>query len=58
LEVTADTEIEISFLSRIRDEIKFSSVEKLREQIQKDIVRAQRYFELLRAKTGSAEVSG
>jgi riboflavin kinase/FMN adenylyltransferase len=50
LEMTAETEIEISFLSRVRDEIKFSSVEKLREQIQKDVTRAQHYFGLRRRK--------
>ena len=44
LELTAETEIEISFLSRVRDEIKFSSVEKLREQIQRDITKAKHYF--------------
>ena len=34
MEITAETEIEISFLSRVRDEIKFGSVEELRGQIQ------------------------
>jgi riboflavin kinase/FMN adenylyltransferase len=57
LELTADTEIELSFLSRIRDEIKFSSVEKLREQIQRDIARAERYFALLRKNTKAAEIA-
>jgi riboflavin kinase/FMN adenylyltransferase len=47
LEITPETEIEIYFLSRIRDEVKFSSVEKLREQILKDVARARRYFELM-----------
>lgn len=54
LEITAETEIEISFLSRVRDEIKFSSVEKLREQIQRDVARAQRYFGLMRRRTLTA----
>lgn len=54
LEITAETEIEISFLSRVRDEIRFGSVEKLREQIQKDVARAQRYFGLMRRKTLTA----
>jgi riboflavin kinase/FMN adenylyltransferase len=53
LEITAETEIEIYFLSRIRDEVKFSSVEKLREQILKDVAWARRYFELMAcAKAG------
>lgn len=54
LEITAETEIEISFLSRVRDEIKFSSVEKLREQIQRDVAKAQRYFGLMRRRTLTA----
>lgn len=54
LEMTAETEIEISFLARVRDEIKFSSVEKLREQIQKDVAKAQRYFGLMQRKTAIA----
>jgi len=47
LEITAETEIEIHFLARIRDEVKFSSVEPLREQILKDVARARRYFALM-----------
>jgi len=54
LEITPETEIEISFLSRVRDEIKFSSVEKLREQIQRDVAKAQRYFGLMRRRTLTA----
>ncbi|HKE33197.1 MAG TPA: riboflavin kinase, partial [Candidatus Angelobacter sp.] len=46
LEVTAQTEVEISFLRWRRPEIKFPSVEALREQISKDVQRAQRYFRL------------
>lgn len=42
-----DTEVEIFFLDRLRDEIKFSSVEALREQIGRDVKKAQRYFQLL-----------
>jgi len=44
VELTPETEVEIHFLSRVRDEIKFASVEALREQIGKDIKRARRYF--------------
>lgn len=47
LDVTAQTEVEISFLQWRRPEIKFPSVEALREQIGKDVRRAQRYFRLL-----------
>jgi riboflavin kinase/FMN adenylyltransferase len=50
LEVTAQTEVEISFLFWRRKEIKFPSVEALKEQISKDVRRARRYFELLEKK--------
>lgn len=52
LELTADTEVELSFLARIRDEIKFDSVEALREQIGKDIKKATRYFRLVELTGG------
>lgn len=48
LEVTAQTEVEIAFLKWLRPEIKFPSVEALKEQIGKDVKRAERYFGLLR----------
>jgi len=52
LELTPDTEVEICFLDRLRDEIRFPSVEALREQIARDVKKARRYFHLLgRAKT-------
>jgi riboflavin kinase/FMN adenylyltransferase len=44
LEVMAETEVEIHFLDRVRDEIKFPSVEALREQIGRDVKKAQKYF--------------
>jgi riboflavin kinase / FMN adenylyltransferase len=44
VELTAETEVEIYFLQRIRPEIKFSTVEALRDQIAKDVHRARRYF--------------
>jgi riboflavin kinase / FMN adenylyltransferase len=46
IDVTAQTEVEISFLQWRRPEIKFPSVEALKEQIGKDVRRAGRYFEL------------
>src|SRR6266852_9427486 len=47
LEVTADTEVEIHFLDRLRDEIKFPSIDALREQIGRDVAKAQKYFRRL-----------
>jgi riboflavin kinase/FMN adenylyltransferase len=47
LELAPDTEVEIHFLRRLRDEIKFPSVEALREQIAKDVQATRRYFHIL-----------
>jgi riboflavin kinase/FMN adenylyltransferase len=47
IELTAESEVEICFLDRLRDEIKFPSVEALREQIGRDVKKARRYFHLL-----------
>ena len=46
IDLSAQTEVELCFLRRIRPEIKFPSVEALREQIARDVHRARRYFEL------------
>ncbi len=56
LELTPETEIELVFFTRLRDEIKFASIEQLREQIGRDIRKARHYFGLMRQKTGAAEV--
>ena len=48
LELSAETEVEPHFLDRLRDEIKFPSVDALREQIGRDVAKAERYFRLLR----------
>ena len=48
IELTPESEVEICFLERVRDEIKFPSVEALREQIARDVKKARRYFHLLR----------
>ncbi|MCU1298684.1 MAG: adenylyltransferase [Acidobacteriaceae bacterium] len=47
IDLAAETPVEISFLERLRDEIKFSSVEALREQIGRDVSHAKRYLHLL-----------
>jgi len=54
LELTPETEVEICFLERLRDEVKFPSVEALREQIAHDVKKARRYFHLLANATGAA----
>lgn len=54
IELTPETEVEICYLERLRDEIKFPSVEALREQIARDVKKARRYFHLL----GKAARSG
>src|SRR5580692_776675 len=50
LELNPETEVEIHFLERLRDEIKFPSVEALREQIGRDVRKARRYFHLLQLR--------
>jgi riboflavin kinase/FMN adenylyltransferase len=46
IDITAETEVEIIFLRRLRPEIKFPSVDALRDQIATDVHRARRYFRL------------
>jgi riboflavin kinase/FMN adenylyltransferase len=46
IEVRVDTPVEIFFLRWMRPEIKFPSVDALREQIARDVHRARRYFHL------------
>jgi len=47
LELSAETEVEIHFLDRLRDETKFPSVEALKEQIGRDVRKAQKYLRRL-----------
>jgi riboflavin kinase / FMN adenylyltransferase len=47
IELEPESEVEICFLNRIRDEIKFPSIDALREQIARDVKKARRYFHLL-----------
>jgi riboflavin kinase/FMN adenylyltransferase len=49
IELAPGTEVEIYFLRRLRDEIKFPSVDALREQIARDVRKARKYFRLLQA---------
>jgi len=46
IELRPDMYVEIFFLQRLRDEIKFPSVEALREQIARDVHKSRRYFHL------------
>jgi riboflavin kinase/FMN adenylyltransferase len=46
IELLPETELELVFLKRLRPEIKFPSVDALREQIGKDVQEAKRYFRL------------
>jgi riboflavin kinase/FMN adenylyltransferase len=50
IELLAQTEVELIFLKRLRDEKKFDSVEALKEQIGRDVARAQRFFRMIRRK--------
>jgi riboflavin kinase/FMN adenylyltransferase len=53
IELSAETEVEIYFLDRLRGEIKFPSVEALREQIGRDVGKAQRYLRRLARGAGA-----
>src|SRR6202162_1442428 len=55
LELTPETEVEIHFLQRLRDEIKFPSIDALREQIGRDVKKAQRYFRGLESRSGKRQ---
>ncbi len=46
IELSAESPIRLSFLHRLRGEIKFPSIEALKEQIGRDAARAARYFRL------------
>src|SRR5256885_7496489 len=54
LQLTAQTEVEIYFLRWLRPEIKFPSVDALKQQIGTDVKRAQRYFQLAKLPTRRA----
>jgi riboflavin kinase/FMN adenylyltransferase len=48
LELSADTELELHFLERLRDEIKFPSADALKQQIGQDVKKASRFLILLK----------
>ncbi len=55
VELTEETPLELTFLKRLRDEIRFPSPDALREQIGHDVRRAQRYFTLATLLAGSEQ---
>jgi riboflavin kinase/FMN adenylyltransferase len=57
LELSPETEVELYFLDRLRDEIKFPSVEALKEQIGRDVAKAKKYFRRLNQHEGKSGVS-
>ncbi len=54
IELAPETEVEICFLQRLRDEIKFPSIDALREQIARDVKKVRRYFHLLGRTRGAS----
>jgi riboflavin kinase/FMN adenylyltransferase len=50
IELAPESEVEICFLTRLRDENKFPTVEALREQIGRDVRKATRYFHMLQCR--------
>jgi len=48
IELSAHTPLTLTFLQRLRAEIRWPNPEALREQIRRDVQRAQRYFHLCR----------
>jgi riboflavin kinase/FMN adenylyltransferase len=48
IELTEETPLELEFLLRLREEIRFPSVDELKAQIGRDVARAKRYFQLAR----------
>ncbi len=54
IQLSAETEVELHFLVRLRDEIKFPSVDALKEQIGRDVGTAQKYFRRLGRAAASA----
>jgi riboflavin kinase/FMN adenylyltransferase len=46
IEVTAETEVELTFVKRLREERKFPDVDALRHQIAQDVRQARRFFHL------------
>jgi riboflavin kinase/FMN adenylyltransferase len=52
IELLAQTEVELIFLKRLREEHKFESIGALKEQIGRDVARARRLFRLVEGISG------
>jgi riboflavin kinase/FMN adenylyltransferase len=57
IDLTPETPIEVTFLKRIRDERKFPSPEELKEQIIRDVAKAQRYHRLAEACQNETQIT-
>jgi len=55
LDLSPEKEVEVYFLERLRDEIKFPSVDALKDQIGRDVGRAQKYLRRLGGARIAAE---
>ena len=53
VDLTENTRLTLAFLQKLRDEVRWPSPEALREQIGRDVRRAQRYFNLCRLLASS-----
>lgn len=54
IELSGQTEVELTFVKRLRDEQKFPDVDALRHQIAQDVKHARRFFHLEHRFTGAA----
>jgi len=58
IELNEQTPLTLTFLRRLRDEIRFPNPEALRDQIGRDVLTARRYFTLCRAVASKPRSSG
>ena len=56
IDLSNETPVQVSFLHRLRGEIRFPSVDALKEQIGRDVQKAERYFRLRDAVRGKPNV--
>ncbi len=58
IDLLANTELELHFVERLRDEMKFPSSDALRAQIGRDVKKTQRYFRLLEKVAADSSRAG